>query len=102
LSDQRKGICESTSELQGSLSIRHKWIQQFHKWHHTSSSKQSQRWVKITTLKSQVLDANFSQLEKLGLQTPFGQTAAASNHHYLAKSIETYTTVCKNFSFDML
>jgi hypothetical protein len=36
LSDQRKGICESTSELQGSLSIHHEWIQQFHKWHRTT------------------------------------------------------------------
>jgi hypothetical protein len=36
-------------------------------------------WLKITTMKSQVLGANFSQLKKLELQTPFGQTAAASN-----------------------
>jgi hypothetical protein len=65
LSDQRKGICESTSELQGSLSIHHEWIQQFHKWHRTSSSKQGHGWLKITTLKIQVLGANFSQLKKL-------------------------------------
>jgi len=51
-----------------------------------SSSKQSQGWVKITTLKSQVLGANFSQLKKLGMQTPFGQTAAASNQPYSARS----------------
>jgi len=38
LSDQRKGICESTSELQGSLSIHHEWIQQLHKWCGTSSN----------------------------------------------------------------
>ena len=51
-----------------------------------SSSKQSQGWVKIATLKSQVLGANFSQLKKLGLQTPFGHTAAASNQPYSARS----------------
>jgi len=43
-------------------------------------------WVKITTLKSQVLGANFSQLKKLGLKTPFGHTAAASNQPYSARS----------------
>ena len=44
--------------------------------------------MKITTLKSQVLGANFSQLKKLGLQTPFGQTAAVSNQPYSARSLE--------------
>ena len=53
-----------------------------------SSSKQSQGWVKITTLKSQVLGANFSQLKKLGMQTPFGQAAAASNQPNSARSLE--------------
>jgi hypothetical protein len=45
-------------------------------------------WIKITTLKSQVLGANFSQLKKLGMQTPFGQTAAASNQPYSTRSTE--------------
>jgi hypothetical protein len=49
------------------------------------------RWVKITTLKNQVLDANFSQLKKLGMQTPFGQAAVASNQPYSAKSLEPST-----------
>jgi hypothetical protein len=42
-------------------------------------------------LKSQVLGANFSQLKKLGMQTPFGQTAAASNQPYSARSLEPST-----------
>ena len=37
-------------------------------------------------MKSQVLGANFSQLKKLGMQTPFGQAAAASNQPYSARS----------------
>ena len=45
-------------------------------------------WIKITILKSQVLGANFLQLKKLGMQTPFGQTAAASNQPYSARSLE--------------
>jgi hypothetical protein len=49
------------------------------------------RWVKITTMKSQVLGANFSQLKKLSMQTPFGQTAATSNQPYSARSLEPST-----------
>jgi hypothetical protein len=48
-------------------------------------------WVKITTLKSQVLGANFSQLKKLGMQNPFGQTAAALKQLYSARSNEPST-----------
>ena len=48
-------------------------------------------WLKITTLKSQVLGANFSQLKKLSVQTPFGQTAAASNQPYSTRSREPST-----------
>jgi hypothetical protein len=39
-------------------------------------------------MKSQVLGANFSQLKKLGMQTPFGQAAAASNQPCSARSPE--------------
>jgi hypothetical protein len=91
LERRAKGICESTSELQGSLSIRHEWIQQLHKWHRTSSRKQVRRWLKITTLKWQVLGANFSQLKKLGMQTPFGQSVATPNPPYIARSLEPRT-----------
>jgi hypothetical protein len=48
-------------------------------------------WLKITTLKSQVLGANFSQLKKSEMQTPFGQTAAASNQPYSTRSREPST-----------
>jgi hypothetical protein len=48
-------------------------------------------WLKITTMKSQVLGANFSQLKKLSMQTPFGQTAATSNQPYSARSLEPST-----------
>jgi len=56
-----------------------------------SYAKSLVRWVKITTLKSQVLGANFSQLKKLGMQTPFGQAAAASNQPNSARSLEPST-----------
>jgi hypothetical protein len=48
-------------------------------------------WLKITTLKSKVLGANFSQLKKLAMQNPFGQTAAASNQPCSARSLEPST-----------
>jgi hypothetical protein len=41
--------------------------------------------VKSTTLKNQVLDANFSQLKKLECENPFGQTAAALKQLYSAR-----------------
>jgi integrase/recombinase XerD len=63
-------------------------IQQFHKWHRTSSVKTARGWLKITTLKSQVLGANFSQLKKLRMQNPFGQTAAALKQLNSARSTE--------------
>jgi len=50
-------------------------------------------WLKITTLKNQVLGANFSQLKKLGMQNPFGQTAAALKQPYSARSPEP-STLC--------